>query len=88
EPGIYVRSRGSLDDMWKHFRKFTRVQDESGKWAYLNFWHGYVPLALGTDSSLALIGESFFAPLSSAVVQPDDEDREYFTIIYRPEKIG
>jgi len=38
EPGIFVRSAGSLDDMWKHFRKFTRVQDENGKWFYFRFW--------------------------------------------------
>jgi len=38
EPGIYMRSRGSLEDMWKHFRKFTKVQDETGKWFYFRFW--------------------------------------------------
>lgn len=38
EPGIYARSRGSLDDMWKHFRKFTKIQDETGKWFYFRFW--------------------------------------------------
>ncbi|MEP3892387.1 MAG: DUF4123 domain-containing protein [Litorimonas sp.] len=38
EAGIYVRSGGTLDDMWKHFRKFTRVQDEQGKWFYFRFW--------------------------------------------------
>ena len=42
EPGIYIRSRGSLDDMWKHFRKFTKVQDEDGKWFYFRFWEGEV----------------------------------------------
>jgi len=42
EPGIYVRSRGSLDDMWKHFRKFTKVQDENGKWFYFRFWEARV----------------------------------------------
>lgn len=36
--GIHVRSRGSLDDMYRHFRKFTRIQDERGKWHYLAFW--------------------------------------------------
>ena len=35
EPGIYLRSRGTLDEMWTHFRKFTKVQDASGKWYYL-----------------------------------------------------
>lgn len=33
-----MRSAGSLDDMWKHFRKFTRVHDETGKWYYFRFW--------------------------------------------------
>jgi len=38
EPGIYIRSRGSLDDMRRHFRKFTRVQDKDGKWFYHRFY--------------------------------------------------
>lgn len=38
EPGIYLRSGGTLDDMWKHFRKFTRIQEENGKWVYFRFW--------------------------------------------------
>lgn len=52
EPGIYARSRGSLEDMWKHFRKFTRVSDENGNWFYFRFWEaGYAEsyfAALGT----------------------------------------
>lgn len=38
EAGIYMRSRASLDDMWRHFRKFTRIRDEAGKWLYFRFW--------------------------------------------------
>ena len=38
EPGIYVRSCATLDEMWRHFRKFTRVQDESGKWFYFRYY--------------------------------------------------
>lgn len=38
EPGIYVRSRHDFDSLWRHFRKFTRVQDEAGKWFYFRFW--------------------------------------------------
>lgn len=37
-PGLYIRSPVSLDELWKHFRKFTRVRDESGKWFYQRFW--------------------------------------------------
>lgn len=40
EAGIYVRSRCSLHDLWKHFRKFTRICDEDGKWFYWRFWEG------------------------------------------------
>jgi len=45
EPGIYVRSRGSLEEMWRHFRKFTKVQDEDGKWYYFRFWEGEYTLS-------------------------------------------
>lgn len=38
EPGIYVRSRTDLNTMQRHFRKFTKVQDENGKWFYFRFW--------------------------------------------------
>lgn len=38
EPGIYLRSRASLDEMRKHFRKFTKVRNEDGKWFYFRFW--------------------------------------------------
>ncbi|WP_081423896.1 DUF4123 domain-containing protein [Celeribacter ethanolicus] len=43
EPGIYLRSRAGFDDVWKHFRKFTRVRDKSGGWIYYRFWEaGYL----------------------------------------------
>jgi len=45
EPGIYIRSRGSLDDMWKHFRKFTKVQDEDGKHSYFRSWETRILIA-------------------------------------------
>ncbi|BAQ69466.1 hypothetical protein NHU_02314 [Rhodovulum sulfidophilum] len=38
EPGLYLRSRGTLDQIWQHLRKFTRVRDEAGKWFYFRFW--------------------------------------------------
>lgn len=37
-PGMIVRSRGSLTELRGHFRKFTRVRDESGRWFYFRFW--------------------------------------------------
>ncbi len=38
EPGIYIRSRIGFDEIWRHFRKFVRIQDENGKWFYFRFW--------------------------------------------------
>ena len=40
ELGIFIRSRTSFDALRKHLRKFTRVQDEEGKWYYFRFWEG------------------------------------------------
>lgn len=45
EPGIYARSSGTLEDMWRHFRKFTRVQDEKLGWLYFRFWEADYLLA-------------------------------------------
>lgn len=38
EPGIYLRSYGTIEYLWQHFRRFTRVRDEAGKWFYFRFW--------------------------------------------------
>lgn len=38
EAGFFVRNAATLDDMWRHFRKFTRVRDEAGDWFFLRFW--------------------------------------------------
>ncbi|MFV0488853.1 MAG: DUF4123 domain-containing protein [Vibrio fluvialis] len=40
EPGMYVRSRAGLDDLWKHFRRFTRFKNEHGRWLHFRFWEG------------------------------------------------
>lgn len=37
-PGIFIRSDLTFHDIWRHFRKFTRVQDDNGKWYYFRFW--------------------------------------------------
>lgn len=38
EAGLYLRSHATIVQVWKHLRKFTRVQDEAGKWFYFRFW--------------------------------------------------
>lgn len=37
-PGIYLRSSQSIDDVWRHLRKFTRMRDERGRWHFFRFW--------------------------------------------------
>ena len=44
EPGIYIRSRSDFDTIWKHFRRFTRVQNDKGEWYYFRFWEPKVSL--------------------------------------------
>ena len=35
---FFIRSRASLDEMWRHFRKFTRVSNGTGAWNFFRFW--------------------------------------------------
>lgn len=56
-PGIFLRSRASLDALWRHVRKFTRIQDETGKWFYFRFYDPTCvavsqPLLLAIDRSI------------------------------------
>jgi len=38
DTGIFIRTAADFDSVWKHFRKFTRIQDENRKWYYWRFW--------------------------------------------------
>lgn len=38
EPGLFLRSTANIDTIRAHFRKFTRIRDEAGKWFYFRFW--------------------------------------------------
>ncbi|MFV0410751.1 MAG: DUF4123 domain-containing protein [Paracoccus sp. (in: a-proteobacteria)] len=57
EPGIYIRAQRTLDDVWRHFRKFTRMQDERGKWYYFRFYEGSAFLSLAKTLSKSEVGE-------------------------------
>ncbi|AGT07259.1 DUF4123 domain-containing protein [Paracoccus aminophilus] len=37
-PALYFTSTLGLHELWRHFRKFTRIEDEAGKWIYFRFW--------------------------------------------------
>lgn len=37
--GIFIRTTGTMEDVWKHFRKFTRAQVETDhRWVFFRFW--------------------------------------------------
>jgi len=38
ELGIFVRFHGTIDDAAFHFRKFTKIRNDAGKWFYFRFW--------------------------------------------------
>lgn len=38
EVGIYVRSKDTIENLLRLFRKFTRVRDEHDNWSYFRFW--------------------------------------------------
>lgn len=60
EPGVYIRSRGTLDDMWRHLRKFTRLRDEGGAWLYFRFWQADILLdLLWRDAGRSALARAF-----------------------------
>ena len=38
EPGLYMRHAGSMEDVRRHFRRFTRLRHANGSWFYFRFW--------------------------------------------------
>ncbi|RJL21518.1 DUF4123 domain-containing protein [Paracoccus siganidrum] len=43
DPGIYLRSTASLEELWQHFRKFIRMRDSQENWLLFRFWEtGYL----------------------------------------------
>ena len=80
DTGIFIRTTQRFEEVWKHFRKFTRIQDENGKWYLWRFWdaknykidsnENVTPLAgiLGSSSSISfniLIADPFIRSIRS-----------------------
>ena len=80
-PGIYIRSIAPLGEMWSHFRKFTRIQDESGKWYYWRFWEGRFLLPM-LNAALPAERRKFFCDgtVHSVLVLTADENPELTVI--------
>lgn len=71
---MFLRADRSLDDLWRHFRKFTQVQDEDGKWLFFRFWQ---PQSLMMMHRSAHLPEArrFFAPCLRLVAPLPAENR-------------
>ncbi|RAU17535.1 hypothetical protein DN062_12655 [Nitrincola tibetensis] len=58
-PGVYVRSRALIDELANHFRRFTKVKNEEGKWLFFRFWESnfflIVLMHLSAAKGLALM---------------------------------
>lgn len=47
--GIIIRSQASMDDLWRHFRKFTRLLvAEDRHWVFFRFWDPRIALSYFT----------------------------------------
>lgn len=39
DTGIFIRTKAKFDDVWNHFRRFTKVQmEENKRWVFFRFW--------------------------------------------------
>lgn len=68
-PGIFIHSQGSLTEIWEHLRRFTRVQDDAGKWYYFRFWEPYVLYGLAAHA--LPVANQICAPLHSVLAPLD-----------------
>lgn len=69
ELGIFLRARLGFDDMRKHLRRLTRVQDQHGKWFYFRFWEGrYLPDYFAQLTALPDRAAHFFCSTTGAQI--------------------
>lgn len=61
EPGIYIRTRLTMDEIRRRFRRFTRVRDDSGAWFVLRFYDPNVLLDMAEHLEEAN-RQRFFTP--------------------------
>ena len=77
ELGIFIRSRATLAELRKHFRKFTKVQDEQGKWYYFRFWEGKALRHLIQGATVEKQKNFFFIKFEVFIIS---EDQKIFKI--------
>ncbi|OCX62069.1 hypothetical protein BFP70_14525 [Thioclava sp. SK-1] len=82
--GIFLRSPAAFDELWRHFRKFTRVQDVAGHWLYFRFWEqATLPAYLEAISRDHLKCRRFFGQLVTSFLIPAP-DEGLLHIIHAP----
>ncbi|KDE40898.1 hypothetical protein ADINL_0547 [Nitrincola lacisaponensis] len=59
-PGVYFRSRALIDQLATHFRRFTKVKNEQGKWLFYRFW----------DSNFFLVVLKQLSPAKGLAIMP------------------
>lgn len=76
DPGIYVRSHRTLDEVTNHVRKFTRVQDENRKWYLFRFYDSSFmseAVRYNSDTIHPLFGSKFSDSIIVAVFDQNVE---------------
>ena len=71
---MFLRSRRTMDDLWRHFRKYTRVQDDNGAWLYFRFWDAQSVQMLQKSAASLPEARRFFAPCERVMVPVPDRD--------------
>ena len=63
ELGVYIRTRATFEDARRHFRRFTRIKDEHGKWHFFAFWRTSIYHGIRSEDFLNPIVSEFFRQL-------------------------
>ena len=61
---LFMRGDSDLDALWRHLRKYTRIEDEGGRWAYFRFWEAVAIQMLYRSRALPH-ARDFFAPCAA-----------------------
>lgn len=71
---MFLSSRAEMDDLWRHFRKFTRIQDVSGAWLYFRFWEAQSVQMLYKSAVSLPDARRFFQPCDLVLAPLPDRD--------------
>lgn len=73
QASLFVRSALPLDGLWRHLRKFSRIEDETGRWVYFRFWEAVSVRMLYLSRDLPG-ARAFFTPCPVLAAPLPDED--------------